>query len=320
MSDLTGITFTKADVQRLLDQAKAQEQLQMLAPASEFLDKMLAPEPNGIRHPAFGGKLEIFDNELTIWAGAAGSGKSMLLGQFLAWEIAKGYRGTIASMEMPPHKTLRRMHRQCLDAEPTEGSIKAWLAAMEGHLWLYRKVDSVATDEILAMTRVAIEHLGCQHVVIDSLTKVGIAVDGPGALTEQTRFVDRLQDIVKNVGGNIHLVAHIRKPENGKAKPSMHDVRGASQITDLADNVVVLARNRDKEKFVERMNANPGLLSDPDLAEEFDEKMEQPDARLLIEKQRETGGIGEVELTYHQRSGQFIPHGQVQAMPWKLYN
>ena len=316
--DITNLSFTKDDVDRLLAEATSQDQLQMLAPASEYLEKMLAPDPCGVRHPAFGPKVEIFDNELTIWAGTAGSGKSMLLGQFLAWEIARGYRGTIASMEMPPHKTLLRMHRQCLDAEPTEGTITSWVSAMENHLWLYRKVDSVATDEILNMTRVAIQHLGCKHVIIDSLTKVGIAVDGPGYLTEQTRFVDRLQDIVKNIGGNVHLVCHIRKPERGSGKPTMHDVRGASQITDLADNVFVLARNREKERVIEHMNANPGLHADDDAHEEYERRLAEPDARLMIEKQRELGFIGEVGLTYHHRSGQFIPHGQVQAMPWKL--
>lgn len=292
------------------------EEADLLLGVEEVIDRLWEERPHGVEHPAFGDRVAFRRGELTIWAGMGGSGKSQLVGQVIAWLLAEGERATIASLEMPMRDTLRRMLTQILDAPPTMGAAGAWSKAMTGRLWFYDQIDRVPAERILSMVRVAITRLGCTHVVIDSLTKCGLPQDGERYLSLQTDFVDALQRIVKHLDAHLHLVVHLRKGDPGRR--GMHDIRGASQISDLADNVLLLTRDTEKERLVWQANNLP--------PSEWSDKFEynlglaekRPDAVLQVEKQRATGWVGDIPLSYHMRSGQFIPHRQAAALPWKL--
>jgi twinkle protein len=292
-------------------------ELDMLVQVEDVVDRMFQEQAPALVHQSFGERMAFRPGELTIWAGMGGSGKSQLVGQVIAWALAQGETATIASLEMPMEATLRRMLTQILDAPPTMGSAKAWAEAMRGRLYLYDQIDRVPADRMLSMVRVAAQMLECGHIVIDSLTKCGLPQDGDGYLTKQTDFVDRLQHAVKHLGCHCHLVVHLRKGEGGQRR-GMHDIRGASQISDLADNVLILSRDVEKERVMEEASLKPESQWTDKFAKLVDMARDRPDAVLQVEKQRATGWLGDIKLDFHQRSGQFIPHGRVQAMPWKL--
>lgn len=209
----------------------------------------------------------------------------------------------IASMEMKPHETLLRMCRQtCGVAVPSREMKLAWLEWATPRLWIYDRLDTVSVDSVLGMAHYASHELGCQHIVIDSLTKCGIG-RGADALDRQVRFVDSLQNCAKRWGCHIHLIAHMRKGEDELKPCGKHDLRGAAELADLSDNVFIVHRNKLKEKKVE---------------EGDDSAQHWPDCLLIHAKNRHFG----VERSYplhRQACGQFTElRGKVMIHPAKI--
>jgi twinkle protein len=306
------MNLTEKDLDELIALAEEQVELDAVIGTAGLADTIVnrrdlrgLPLPWGRTR----GKFELRAGEVTIWAGDNGSGKSLLVGQVVAWLIAQGQMALIASMEMTPAETVWRMIGQCCGQVPPEGFVRDWCAWAEGKLWIYDRLDTVESDRVLRMIRAVAQRLGVQHVVIDSLVKCGVAQDGEGALTKQTQFVDKLQHLAKHLGIHIHLIAHTRKPERAGQRVTKHDVRGASQITDLADNVVLIERNRRKEEVLERQRLGADL-DDDDL-----ELLDGPDTAMIVAKQRHYSFEGRFALDYDRASLQFTPHGK-GVLPW----
>ena len=140
---------------------------------------------------------------------------------------------------------------------------------------------------MIALCRFAIEKLGVKHILIDSLMKCGIAPDDYG---KQKDFVDRLQNVAHITDVHIHLVAHARKGRDDSVIGSIHDIKGASEIGDMVENVIFTWRNKAKE-------LKPG---DAELGHE-------PDAIMKVEAQRNGDGwIGEVNLNYDRNKMVFF--------------
>ena len=90
-------------------------------------------------------------------------------------------------------------------------------------------------------------------------------------------------------GVHIHIVCHTRKPAPGE-EVSRYNIRGASQISDLSDNVIAVVRNESKEK----------KLADIKLDEEDRKEIRrQSDTKIYVLKQRHgTAWIGNIKLYY----------------------
>lgn len=186
--------------------------------------------------------------ETTIWTGFSGHKKSMTQGFLSLFLMKQKQKCMIASLEMPPKKTLHRMIKQFSGTPtPSTRQIDLFFEWAFDRLWLFDKVGSVQPKTMLGVTAYASKELGCQQLFIDSLMKCGIAEDN---LAGQKMFVDRLNNIAMGTDSHIHLVAHSRKPsEEGEKKPSTkYAVAGSANITNLADNVVVCyTRHEDDE-------------------------------------------------------------------------
>jgi twinkle protein len=184
-----------------------------------------------------------------------------------------------------------RMSRQASGSrEPTVRFVRDFHAWTDGKLWLYEHGAVVKPDKIMAVVRYAREAIGVEHVVIDSLMKCGMATDDYNA---QKALVDRLCVYARDSGCHVHIVAHGRKGDGEHAKMDKHDIKGASEITDLVDNVFTLWRNKPKEERV-RMGAAD------------DEDMAKPDALLSCVKNRHGEWEGSVALWYHADSFQYL--------------
>lgn len=231
------------------------------------------------------------DGKLSIWAGENGSGKSLLLGQVITGLMLQGRIATIASLEMQPKQTLYRMICQSATCRAGRDYSMAWLNKFTNSLYIYDQLDRIAADRILGMAHYAAHELGSKDIVIDSLTKCGVGRDWE----QQAVFVDRLQWCAKTWNVHVHLVCHMRKGD-GVQKNGKTDIRGAAEITDLADNVYILRRNKAKEKQIELRNAGQG----------FDEELIlKPCAILAQEKNRDHGVETEFGLYYDMASGQY---------------
>jgi twinkle protein len=230
--------------------------------------------------------------ELSIWAGVNGHGKSLLLSHVMLDAAMRGKISVTASMEMPPEATLERMVRQTCGTStpPYELSAKILIDTLSDYIFVFDHIGTVRTRVILAVIRYCAEKLKPDHFVIDSLMKCGINADDYNG---QKRFIDQLTAIAKDTGMHIHLVAHSRKRENEKGLMDKFDVKGTSEITDMADNVFTVWRNKEKENERKRPQPRSQILDGPDCI-------------LICDKQRHGEWEGKIGLTFHNPSFQYI--------------
>lgn len=231
--------------------------------------------------------------QVTIWTGMNGHRKSMLLGH-VCLHLMQTTTVAIASLEMKPTETLWRMCTQSAgSASPSKLWIDKFSQWADDRLLIYDQLDTVAAHRILGFVSYCAKALRVQHIVIDSLTKAGIPPDDRNG---ETQFVDRLQWIAKSTGCHIHLVTHVRKPMNAGEEwiPTKFDVRGAGQIVDLADNLIICWKNK-RRAAIKAMVAD-GLIPSTKEQEILDN---QGDQLLIVEKQRHGAWEGRIKLYDH---------------------
>ncbi|HEY6020593.1 MAG TPA: DnaB-like helicase C-terminal domain-containing protein [Candidatus Paceibacterota bacterium] len=237
------------------------------------------------------GKFEFRQYELTIWTGYKGHGKSLMISQAFMSAIKRGKRAFIISPEFRPESVLERMLYQFSGTtSPTREHIDSYMDFLLDRMWLYDAQASLKADDVVALCRYAADKLNADHILIDSLMKCGM---GPDDYAGQKMFVDKIQSVAHANPLHIHLVAHARKTNDDSKPPRLHDIKGASEIADMAENVLVVWRNKEKEK-------NP------------DSKHDEPDAILAVEAQRNADGwIGSVNLNHDPDAQLFVEPGYV---------
>jgi twinkle protein len=223
-------------------------------------------------------------------------------GTLILHTLTEGAKACIASMEMIPAATMGRMCRQAASSNmPTIEYIDRFHRWTDGKLWLYAHHGQVHGDRMIAVARYCRKELGIDHIVIDSLMKCGIA---PDDYTGQKNFVDALCALARDTGLHIHLVHHIRKGDTEKAAPDKFDIKGAGEITDLVDNVLIVFRNKRKEnEMVKAMREK-----DPKSAERLQKLNVQGDTIVICEKQRHFTWEGSINLFFDKDSQQLREH------------
>lgn len=228
--------------------------------------------------------------EVSVWAGINGHGKSLLLGQVVLSLMEQKQKCLIASFEMRPEITLARMARQAVaQKKPSQNAVKWFSEWLPNQLYIYDHHGMIESHQMLAVCRYAHEVLQINHIVIDSLMK---CVRGEDSYNEQKDFVNELCSIARATGMHVHLVHHIRKGNDEKHISGKFDLKGSGSISDQADNVFIVWKNKEKAQIVANQ---PGY---------FDR--EEPDAMLVCEKQRNGEFEGRIKLWFDYRSQQFI--------------
>jgi len=223
--------------------------------------------------------------ELTIWTGQNNAGKSTLLNQTCLFLANRKIKCCIASLELRPARYLRWAMCQILgtDEPEKEDVIKAfeWLDK-----WFYVLDidDNVHASKIFDLFEYTARRYGVQHFVIDSLMR--IRLKGQDENRSQSDFVSDYLAFGKKFQVHCHLVAHPRKQEKDTDKPDKTDVKGTGDITNLADNVLILWRNIEKDNIEE-------------------EERDGVDAILYVRKNREFGDLGAVKLYFDPNSRRF---------------
>jgi twinkle protein len=237
--------------------------------------------------------------EVTLYAGTNGSGKSLITGQIALGLIKQDQKVCIMSFEMKPKRTILRMTRQFSGTDLDNPILKnkleinnQYLERLKtfstGKLWLYDQQGTTNSGQVIAVARYCAVELGITHIFVDSLMK---CVRGEDDYNSQKYFIDELTALARDHQVHIHVVHHIRKGDNVSDKPNKFDIRGASAITDMVDNVFIVHRNKSKE-----------------LARKEKKKVDplDPDTVLMCEKQRNGEFEEHYPLWYHKESQQFI--------------
>lgn len=232
--------------------AAREEDRALVKPAADYRDDLLSEfhgsdEARGRLLPwrKIEDLFRIRPGELTIWAGFNGHMKSMVTSQVLLDLMKQGEKACIASFEMKPKKTLRRMASQAVGAvAPTVDYIDRFLNLTTGKLWLYDQQGEVTPERVYGVITYCAEQLGVTQFAVDSLMKV---VRDEDDYNGQKRFVGKLQSLARDLQIHIHLVTHSRKREDENKRPGKQDNKGSGSIVDQTDNFVAVFKIPKKE-------------------------------------------------------------------------
>jgi twinkle protein len=241
--------------------------------------------------------------EVTLWSGQNGHGKSLMTSQIALSLIGQDQSVCIASFEMKPVTTLKRMGRQFIGMNPyseefqgddgintLKGLYDEFGGWIEKWLWFYDQQGSADTQTVLGMAKYCAEELKIKHIFIDSLMK---CVRGEDDYNGQKNFIDTITAIARDTGCHIHLVHHLRKPKDENEVPDKHDNKGSGSITDQVDNVMLVWRNKRKEDDVKLKGVKSNHST-------------EPDARLLCRKQRNGEHEPTIALWYNTDAQQYL--------------
>ncbi len=254
--------------------------------------------------------------ETTLWFGINGHGKSALTGQVALWLAIHGKSSCIASFEMDPRQTLRRMVLQAAgNTDPSTAFVNAFFIGLCRNLWIYDKRGRIEIPLLLAAVRFCREKHGISHFWIDSLMKCIRTSDDRNA---EKQFVADVMDVGKETGVHMHIIHHSRKLQDEGQVPDKFDAKGAGEITDQVDNVLCTWRNKAKERDMAKAHELGQALVN-----------EMPDFLLICDKNRNGGWEGRWALwgdleTWHfretakpgwQRGYEIPEYQQIQEEP-----
>jgi len=245
--------------------------------------------------------------EVTLYAGGNGGGKSLITGQIALGLIKQDQKVCIMSFEMKPKRTIMRMTRQFSGVDLENPFMKDKVNTINGYyerlkkfstgkLWLYDQQGTTSAKQVISVARYCAVELGITHIFIDSLMK---CVSGEDDYNAQKAFVDELTALARDHNVHIHLIHHIRKLESEEKMPNKNDVKGTGAIADQVDNVLLMWRNKKKERMIRGNEEIKGV---------------QPDAMLMCEKQRNGESEEWYQLWYHKDSQQFVEDEEAVPM------
>ena len=279
---------------------------EQLRQASDFSDELVAEFSTkvglevGVRLPfgKAGNTVVLRPEEVSIWLGVNGHGKSQGMGQVTLGALVQDYRCCVASMEHRPVKWLRRMVRQATGNEqPSLAYVRHVAQWFHDKLWVFNAVGTAKVDQILEVFAYAARRYRVKFFLIDNLAKCGFAEDDYNG---QKKFVDRLGDFAKEYGVHVALVHHLRKGESEDKPGNKLDAKGTGAITDMAATCAIWWRNKPKEKQVKAAQ-----LKQQEIPQELADK---PDALLIFDKQNNGECEPTFALWFDQPSLQFLEH------------
>ncbi len=236
--------------------------------------------------------------ELSIWTGVNGHGKSQFVGQIMLSAIQQGAHICIASLEIKPKRLLMRLTRQAAGiAEPTQEYIRAIHDWYGQHLWLFDLTGTAKVQRLMEVFQYARQRYGIDVFVIDSFMKLDIAEDD---YKSQKQFIEMLCDFKNQHGCHVHLIVHPRKGADEGHVPGKLDYKGTGAISDMADNCFTVWRNKKKEELL-RLKLSGKILSHDQI-----DKLTESDCLLSCDKQRNGDWEGKLSLWFDLASYQYL--------------
>lgn len=289
------LTLDNIDFSEYERETDPQQKVRSLAMYAEEIAEELTPHnptaPKYPRMPFANFWLYFAPGEVTVWAGFNGSGKSMLQGQVLATLAEQGVKSCIASAEMRPRKTGSRIIRQMTGKTwPKREDVDAFLARTDQTLYVYDQQGDIDAKRLRAVIWYCADKLGIQHFAVDSLMK---CVSDTDNYNGQKNFVNMLTVLARDLNIHIHLVVHMNKGEGDEKIPTRINISGAGSISDLADNVLIIWRNKKKER--DRLDGKEIKDSDAD-------------ALLICDKSRNGDWEGRIPLWFDDSCKRFADY------------
>lgn len=297
-------------IQCLVD-AKTQDP-EELKDASEFSKELEAEFINaelgeiGIRMPwkKVGDRFILRPGEVSVWAGINGHGKSETIGNVVVSALADGWPACVASLEFRPVKWLKRLVRQATaTATPSPAYVRHVSQWFREKLWAFDVERGAKSAKILEVFEYGARRYGIKFFIIDNLAKCGFAEDD---FNGQKGFVDALTDLAKRYDVHVSLVHHMRKTDSEEKPGGKMDLKGSGGITDMADSVVLVWRNKPKEKEISKLK---GATPPPHITDD-------PDAIVQVCKQRNGEHEPTITLWFDRGSHQYLSKSTYKPRPF----
>lgn len=233
-------------------------------------------------------------SELTLVTGISSHGKTQILMQWVN-HLSKDSKCLIMSMEMRPEITLARLckialGRNSTGSPPTEQFIRDYCNEKKEQIYIYDQQQETTSADIFASIIYAKEVLDCEFIIVDSLMTVSDVGENDNGYNEQKKFINKLSVLCKSLDVHIFLVAHLRKVTDELQAPDAQAIYGSSNIRNLTDNILMVYRNKLKEKWA----------MDGEKTEE--ELRAIPDAMVYIQKQRNYPYEGKFGFYFNKHS------------------
>ncbi|PWU21748.1 MAG: hypothetical protein C5B50_00915 [Verrucomicrobia bacterium] len=283
--------------------------------AASFYDQFIAEWFEGELEPGlelpFGFPWKIRPGELTVWTGIEKSGKTTLLNFVLVHLMSLGEKVLVASMEVKPKKTLKKISRQSwgallrdekeLNKCATDEDRASYDEACRRHadqcfrwfapkLWLYDHVGIARWRDLGDDIRWARHRHGITQIVIDNFMRLGIPKDD---YAQQADAITFFAGLAMELDVHIHVVVHQNKGENKKEPGGKRSVAGAFEIIANAHNIVEVQRDERKaQKMAELWESKKnGLLESAQFESKLADLQKVPDGKFILRAQRD----GEVQ-------------------------
>lgn len=249
--------------------------------------------------------------EMTVWSGGNASGKSTLVSQIGLAAITEGFKVAMFSGEMTASRVrewvlLQAAGPDFVMQDPLNQNhyclkpgIEEKLDAMlTGKLSIYD--NDFGTDwEVVTNTIYDwVKKNEASVVIIDNLMALDIPTGSMDKYDMQTRIVKRFSAMAKELNVHVHFICHPRKTE---AFPRKGDISGTADITNAADNVLMVHRvNAD---FMMRYKTvYPKLMIEPDVS-----------TVIEVMKNRDLGIVDEIIKLYFDRRSRTM--SDVKGLP-----
>ena len=247
--------------------------------------------------------------ELIVVTGPNGSGKSMLT-DFVGMNSTKqGKKILIASMEMKPVMTLSRMVQQYTaksrdHLKNNPETVQDTLEDLSENCWLYVDTLTPDIDRLLEVCEYGFKRYGIEVFIIDSLTNLSGQMD----YEKQQEAMEKFVTFKLNFNCTVFMVTHSRKGESEHKAMDKYDVKGSGAITDLADSVLSVWKNKKKADHIEECHQQ-GMPTDPDITG-------KPDIVLQVLKNRHGLYEGKCGLWFDKSTCQYLEGSEAVPMPF----
>ena len=192
---------------------------------------------------------------ITVWTGSNSSGKSTYLGQEILEAIDQNKGVGLYSGELTEGQVQNWISRQAAGPdylefkenkikeeaqayvpEQIQEMIKGWY----GNNFFYFELTSGShPDKILDTFEGLYKQYGIEVFVIDNIMTIEYGGSRSEYYHQQSQFITKCKNFASRLGVHIHIVAH---PKKTKGKVEKEDIAGLYEITNKADNVVVMHR------------------------------------------------------------------------------
>lgn len=266
----------------------------------EFLDETIERMfgdnvGNHARLPFGHADIQFRPGEVTVWAGANGHGKSMVISQVMFGFMQQNFRCGVASFELLPEALNKRLIMQAAGGMPSKQYVVDFLRWTGDRLWYADVRGSASNKDMLGIVKYAALESKVEHFFIDNLM---CCVSGEDDYNSQKDFIFELCGLARELGIHIHIVHHVRKLLDEKTIPGKFDIKGSGSITDRVDNAIIVYRNKRKEAELQKSDKELPL-------EKRNEWRQAYDASLIIVKQRDGGEETTIKLWYHKEANSY---------------